>query len=83
MTCYVVKEHIGNIKNIAAEKKMYNLFLNLKRIEKELELSHKDMDLVSEIEFIELLQSCLVGLPETESILIKPIIRELKIKQIL
>jgi hypothetical protein len=82
MIFFVVKEHIGNIKNMAAEKKMYNLFLNLKRIEKELS-SYKNMDLVSEIKFIELLQSCLVGLPETESILIKPIIRELKIKQIL
>ena len=76
-------EAIHSIREVAAEKKLYILFLRLKEIISELEKSYKDDDEVDVNHFTILLQRCIDGLPEDQKILLLPIIRELKLKQLL
>lgn len=76
-------ETIKSIKNTASYKQMYELASNLRTIERELGSQYTFDDEVDINHFTMLLQTCLVGLPEKESLLLKPIIRELKLSQIL
>jgi hypothetical protein len=76
-------EVIKKIKNEAAYKQMYSLASSLRTIERELGSQYTFDDEVDVVHFTMLLQTCLVGLPEKESLLLKPIIRELKLSQIL
>ena len=83
MKAGVVIETIKTIKNTAAKKQMYKLCWNLRTIEEELKSQYKFDDEVDVNHFIILLQNCLVGLPEKQSILLKPIIRQLKLTNLL
>ncbi len=74
---------IQNIKEVAAEKKLYTLFLRLKDINTELSKSYKVDDEVDVKHFTDLFQRCIDGLPESQRILLTPIIRELKLSQLL
>ena len=56
---------------------------NLGNVERELDSQYKFDDEVDVAHFTGLLQTCLVGLPEEQSLLLKPIIRELKLSQLL
>lgn len=85
-------EVIKKIKNEAAYKhQMYSLLqirfapnpASLRTIERELGSQYTFDDEVDVVHFTMLLQTCLVGLPEKECLLLKPIIRELKLSQIL
>jgi hypothetical protein len=76
-------ETIKSIKNEAAKHQMYELAASLRTIERELDSQYTFDDEVDVSHFTLLLQTCLVGLPEKESLLLKPIIRELKLSQIL
>ena len=79
----LVIETIKSIKNTAAYKQMYELASNLRNIERELDSQYTFDDEVDVAHFTVLLQTCLVGLPEEQSLLLKPIIRELKLNQLL
>ena len=96
MKAGLVIETIKSIKNEAAYKQMYELAASLRTIERELGSQYAvygvtsdgfaitfDDDEVDVAHFTMLLQTCLVGLSEKESLLLKPIIRELKLSQIL
>lgn len=84
MKAGLVIETIKSIKNEAAYKhQMYELAASLRTIERELGSQYTFDDEVDVSHFTMLLQTCLVGLPEKESLLLKPIIRELKLSQIL
>ena len=97
MKAGLVIETIKSIKNEAAYKQMYELAASLRTIERELgsqyavygvtsdgfAITFDDDDEVDVAHFTMLLQTCLVGLSEKESLLLKPIIRELKLSQIL
>lgn len=83
MKAGLVIETIKSIKNTAAYKQMYELASNLRTIERELDSQYTFDDEVDVAHFTMLLQTCLVGLSEKESLLLKPIIRELKLSQIL
>lgn len=76
-------ETIHTIREVAAEKKLYTLFLRLKDINVELRKCYKDDDEVDVKHFTELFQRCIDGLPEDQKILLIPIIRELKLSQLL
>jgi hypothetical protein len=62
---------------------MYELASNLRNIERELDSQYTFDDEVDVTHFTVLLQTCLVGLPEEQSLLLKPILRELKLNQLL
>lgn len=98
MKAGLVIETIKSIKNEAAYKhQMYELAASLRTIERELgsqyavygvtsdgfAITFDDDDEVDVAHFTMLLQTCLVGLSEKECLLLKPIIRELKLSQIL
>lgn len=74
---------IHSIREVAAEKKLYTLFLRLKDIIRELKKNYKDDDEVDVSHFIKLFQVCIDGLPEDQKILLTPIIRELKLSRLL
>ena len=69
MKSKLVIETIKSIKQTAIDKQMYSLAANLRTIE----VSH----------FTTLLQTCLVVLPDDQRLLLTPIIRELKLSQII
>ena len=95
MKAGLVIETIKSIKNEAAYKQMYELAASLRTIERELGSQYAVYGVTSDgfaitfddevdvAHFTMLLQTCLVGLSEKESLLLKPIIRELKLSQIL
>ena len=83
MKAGIVIETIKSIKNTAAYKQMYELTSNLRNVERELGSQYTFDDEVDVTHFTGLLQTCLVGLPEEQSLLLKPIIRELKLSQLL
>ncbi len=83
MKAGIVIETIKSIKNTAAYKQMYELASNLRNVERELGSQYTFDDEVDVTHFTGLLQTCLVGLPEEQSLLLKPIIRELKLSQLL
>jgi len=86
-------ETIKSIKMTAIDKQMnkrkkntlrlYEMVVLMRDIERKLLEHYSDNDEVSVTHFTELLQVCLDKLPEEQSLLIKPILRELKLSQIL
>ena len=83
MKAKLVIETINSIKQTAIDKQMYSLAANLRTIERELESKYKSEDQVEVSHFTVLLQSCLIGLPDEQILLLTPIIRELKLSQLL
>jgi hypothetical protein len=83
MKAGLVIDIIQEIRNTAAKKKLYQLFLNLKNIQEELKKKYSDDDEVDVNHFTILLQTCLIGLPDDQRLLLTPIIRELKLSQLL
>lgn len=83
MKAGLVIDIIQEIRNTAAKKKLYQLFLNLKNIQEELKKKYSDDDEVDVNQFTILLQTCLIGLPDDQRLLLTPIIRELKLSQLL
>jgi hypothetical protein len=83
MKAGLVIDIIQEIRNTAAKKKLYQLFLNLKNIQEELQKKYSDDDEVDVNQFTILLQTCLIGLPDDQRLLLTPIIRELKLSQLL
>lgn len=76
-------ETIKSIKQTAVDKQMYELASNLRKVERELSYNYIFEDEVNVSHFTILLQSCLVGLPDDQRLLLTPIIRELKLSQLL
>lgn len=76
-------ETIKSIKQTAVDKQMYELASNLRKVERELSYTYIFEDEVNVSHFTILLQSCLVGLPDDQRLLLTPIIRELKLSQLL
>jgi hypothetical protein len=83
MKAGLVIDIIQEIRNTAAKKKLYQLFLNLKNIQEELKKKYSDDDEVDVNHFTILLQTCLIGLPDDQRLLLTPIIRELNLSQLL
>ena len=79
----LVIETIKSIKQTAIDKQMYELASNLREIERELSNTYTYEDEVQVSHFTVLLQSCLIGLPDDQRLLLTPIIRELKLSQLL
>jgi hypothetical protein len=76
-------ESIRSIKMTAIDKQMYEMAMLMRNIERELSSNYSFDDEVDVVHFTELLQVCLDKLPEDQVLLLKPIIRELKLSQIL
>ena len=83
MKSKLVIETIKSIKQTAIDKQMYSLAVNLRTIERELESKYEFEDQVEVSHFTSLLQTCLVVLPDEQRLLLTPIIRELKLSQII
>jgi len=83
MKAGLVIETIKSIKQTAIDKQMYELASNLREIERELSNTYIYEDEVQVSHFTVLLQTCLVGLPDEQRLLLTPIIRELKLSQLL
>lgn len=83
MKAKLVIETIKSIKQTAIDKQMYELASNLREIERELSNTYTYEDEVQVSHFTVLLQTCLVGLPDDQRLLLTPIIRELKLSQLL
>ena len=83
MKAKLVIETIKSIKQTAIDKQMYSLAVNLRTIERELESKYEFEDQVEVSHFTTLLQTCLVVLPDEQRLLLTPIIRELKLSQII
>jgi hypothetical protein len=83
MKADLVIESIKSIKNTAIQKQMYEMAMILRDIEKELGSHYSFDEEVNVVHFTELLQVCSDKLPEEQSLLLKPIIRELKLSQLL
>lgn len=74
---------IKDIKQTAIDKQMYELAKNLREVERELSNTYIYENEVKVSHFTVLLQSCLIGLPDDQRLLLTPIIRELKLSQLL
>ncbi len=83
MKAGLVISTIKDIKHTAIEKQMYELATNLREIERELSNVYIYEDEVKVSHFTVLLQSCLIGLPDDQRLLLTPIIRELKLSHLL
>ncbi len=83
MKAGLVIDTIKKIKITSVEKQMYELATNLRKIESELSYQYTFEDEVDVNNFTILLQTCLVGLPDDQRVLLTPIIRELKLSQLL
>ncbi len=83
MKAGLVIDTIKKIKITSVEKKMYELATNLRKIESELSYQYTFEDEVDVNHFTILLQTCLIGLPDDQRLLLTPIIRELKLSQLL
>jgi hypothetical protein len=83
MKAGLVIETIKSIKQTAIDKQMYELASNLREIERELSNTYIYEDEVQVSNFTVLLQTCLVGLPDDQRIVLTPIIRDLKLSQLL
>ena len=79
----LVIDTIKSIKQTAINKQMYELASNLRNIERELSSQYTFECEVDVNHFTILLQTCLIGLPDDQRLLLKPIIRELKLSQLL
>lgn len=76
-------ESIRSIKITAIDKQWYEMAMVMRNIEKDLLEHYSFDDEVNVIHFTELLQVCLDKLPEDQFLVLKPIIRELKLSQLL
>ena len=76
-------EIIKDIKMNAIKKQMYEIACNLRDVETELLYDYMIRESVDISHLTNLLQKCLNGLPYDQSLLLVPIIRKLKINQIL
>jgi len=83
MKAGLVIDKIKTIKQTSIEKQMYELASNLRKIEKELAYQYIFEEEVDINHFTILLQTCLIGLPDDQRLLLTPIIRELKLSQLL
>lgn len=83
MKAGLVIDAIKKIKITSVEKQMYELATNLRKIESELSYQYTFEDEVDVNHFTILLQTCLIGLPDDQRLLLTPIIRELKLSQLL
>jgi hypothetical protein len=83
MKAGLVIETIKSIKQTAINKQMYEMVMLLRNIERELGSHYSFDEEVNVVHFTELLQVCSDKLPEDQSLLLKPIIRELKLSQLL
>ena len=83
MKAGLVISTIKEIKHTAIVKQMYELAKNLREIERELSNTYTSDEEVKVSHFTILLQSCLIGLPDDQRLLLTPIIRELKLSQLL
>jgi hypothetical protein len=83
MRSQLVIQTIKDIKMKAIDKQMYEMAMLMRNIERELSSNYLFDDEVDVVHFTELLQVCLDKLPEDQVLLLKPIIRELKLSQIL
>jgi hypothetical protein len=79
----LVIETIKSIKQTAIDKQMYEMVMLLRNIERELGSHYSFDEEVNVVHFTELLQVCSDKLPEDQSLLLKPILRELKLSQLL
>jgi hypothetical protein len=79
----LVIETIKSIKQTAIDKQMYEMAMILRNIERELGSHYSFDEEVNVVHFTELLQVCSDKLPEDQSLLLKPILRELKLSQLL
>jgi len=76
-------ESIRSIKITAIDKQWYEMAMMMRNIERDLSDYYSIDDEVNVIHFTELLQVCLDKLPEDQILVLKPIIRELKLSQLL
>jgi hypothetical protein len=83
MKAGLVIDTIKSIKQTSINKQMYELASNLRNIERELSSQYTFDDEVDVNQFTILLQTCLVSLPDEQRLLLTPIIRELKLSQLL
>lgn len=83
MKAGLVIETIKSIKQTSVNKQMYELASNLRNIERELSSQYTFDDEVDVNHFTMLLQTCLLGLPDEQRLLLTPIVRELKLNQLL
>jgi hypothetical protein len=83
MKAKLVIETIKSIKQTAIDKQMYEMAMLLRNIERELGSHYSFEEEVNVVHFTELLQVCSDKLPEDQSLLLKPILRELKLSQLL
>ncbi len=83
MNAKLVIETIKSIKQTAIDKQMYEMAMLLRNIERELGSHYSFEEEVNVVHFTELLQVCSDKLPEDQSLLLKPILRELKLSQLL
>jgi hypothetical protein len=79
----LVIDTIKSIKQTAIDKQMYEMAMLLRNIERELGSHYSFDEEVNVVHFTELLQVCSDKLPEDQSLLLKPILRELKLIQLL
>ena len=83
MKAGLVIETIKSIKQTSINKQMYEMAMLLRNIERELGSHYSFDEEVNVVHFTELLQVCSDKLPEDQSLLLKPILRELKLSQLL
>ena len=83
MRAGLVIETIKGIKQTSIHKQMYEMAMLLRDIEKELGSHYSFDEEVNVVHFTELLQVCSDKLPEDQSLLLKQILRELKLNQLL
>jgi hypothetical protein len=76
-------ESIRSIKMTAIDKQWYEMAMMMRNIERDLSDYYSIDDEVNVVHFTELLQVCLDKLPEVQFLVLKPIIRELKLSQLL
>jgi hypothetical protein len=76
-------ESIRSIKITAIDKQWYEMAMMMRNIERDLSDYYSIDDEVNVVHFTELLQVCLDKLPEDQFLVLKPIIRELKLSQLL
>ncbi len=83
MKAGLVIDIIEGIRTTAAEKQLFQLFLRLKDINNEIKKTYSLNDEVDVNHFTIMLQKYTETLPDDQKVFIKPIIRELKLNQLL
>ena len=83
MKAGIVTKVIKDLKHNAAKYQMYEIGANLRDIERELYYNYTFEDEIDISHFTSLLQRCLVRVPDDQKSLLTPIIRDLKLDQLL